>query len=196
MNMRILNSFFRVASFALITAFVPQVAIASSGHYPNKLEITYDTWPEGMTALVNLPKRIHGYYVNAADVFFFTGNQKLFNEMLLKYSKIDGIVEHKIVIHEGRGRAKSPWQKIEGLPCDWMIYGCPASWAWLDSRAEGEKKPEGHLIEIHIWKEGSIKIDHGRLLKKIAIEIVKAEGGADQPASAPESKLEGKQQPK
>ena len=188
MNMRRINNLVTVATFALVTALVPQAALALGADHHNKKEVTSDAWPKGMSALVNLPERIHGYFVNAADVFFFTGNQKLFNEVLLKYSEIDGVVEHKIVIHEGRGRAKSPWQKNEGLPCDWMIYGCPASWASLASKAKGDT-PEGYMLESHIGKEGAIKIDRDRLPKKIAIEVVKAEqDGADQPATAPKTK--------
>ena len=182
--------------FALVTVLAPQAALALGGVYPNKEKITSSGWPKGMSELVNLSERVHGYFVNAEEVFFYSGNQKLFDELLLKYSKIDGVAEHKIVIHEGRGRAESPLRKLEGLPCDWMIYGCPASWAWLASKAKGDI-PEGYILEIHIWNEGAIKIDRDRLPKKIAIEVVKAEqDGADQPATAPESKPEDSSNPK
>jgi hypothetical protein len=46
--------------------------------------------------------------MNAEDVFFFAGNQKQFNDSLQDYAKIDGVVKHKVVVHHGVGRAKSP----------------------------------------------------------------------------------------
>jgi hypothetical protein len=105
--------------------------------------------------------------VNSEDVFFFVGDQKQFEDLLGAYARIDGVVEHKIVIHEGRGRAKSPWQETGEIPCDWMVYGCPASWKLADTST---KK---YLLEIHIWKEGRIKVDTSRLPEGILVEAAK-----------------------
>ena len=39
-------------------------------------------WPKGMSELVNSPERIHGYFVNSEDIFFFVGSQKQFDQAL------------------------------------------------------------------------------------------------------------------
>lgn len=133
-----------------------------------KQAVSASSWPKGMSNLVNSPERIHGYFVNAQDVFFFGGDQEHFDQFLRDYAKIDGVVSHKIVIHEGLGRAKSPWQKDEGLRCDWMIDGCPSSW----KRAEPTAK--GYILEVHIWEDGRIKLEQGRVPEGVTIERAKS----------------------
>lgn len=141
----------------------PRQAFALGADHP-KGEVSSEAWPKGMAAIVNSAQRIHGYFVNAEDVFFFVGDQKQFEELLTAYAKVDGILVHKIVIHEGRGRAKSPWQATGETPCDWMVFGCPASWKRADSAAKG------YILEIHLWKEGKIKVDTLKLPEGILVE--------------------------
>ncbi|MGJ8644447.1 MAG: hypothetical protein ACSHX9_13645 [Luteolibacter sp.] len=157
-----------------------------------KQEVSASGWPEGMSELVNSPERIHGYFVNSEDVFYFVGNQKQFNQALKNYAEIDGVVQHKIIVHDGVGRAKSPWQKDEGVKCDWKIYGCPASWIGKDPNVKG------FILEFHIWKDGKIKIDEDKLPKGILVERVEdaEQDGAKQPATGQDSKSEGKEEPK
>ena len=133
-----------------------------------KQAVSASSWPKGMTNLVNSPERIHGYFVNAQDVFFFGGDQEHFEQFLRDYAKIDGVVSHKIVIHGGLGRAKSPWQKDEGLRCDWMIDGCPSSWK------RGEPTAKGYILEVHIWEDGRIKLEKGRVPEGVAVERAKS----------------------
>lgn len=133
-----------------------------------KQTVSATSWPKGMSNLVNSPERIHGYFVNAHDVFFFAGEQERFDQFLRDYAKIDGVVSHKIVIHSGLGRAKSPWQKDEGLSCDWMIDGCPSSWK------RSEPTAEGYILEVHIWEDGKIQLEKGRIPKGVTVERAKS----------------------
>lgn len=162
-----------------------QLVLAMGADHPKK-EVSSSAWPEGMSEMVNSPERIHGYFVNAEDVFYFVGKQKQFNQALKDYAKIDGVVQHKIIVHEGVGRAKSPWQKDEGVKCDWKIYGCPASWLGKEPHVKG------YIMEFHIWKDGSIKIEEGKLPKGFLVERVgDPDDDAGQPAADPDAKLEG-----
>jgi hypothetical protein len=45
-----------------------------------------------------------------------------------------------------------------------MIYGCPASW----KRGDGNAK--GYVLEIHVWKEGKIRVDAATVPDGISVE--------------------------
>jgi len=154
-----------VIALSLITGTRSTFALGAD--HP-KQAVSATSWPKGMSNLVNPTERIHGYFVNAHDVFFFAGDQERFDQFLRDYAKIDGVVSHKIVIHSGLGRAKSPWQKDEGLRCDWMIDGCPSSWK------RGEPTAEGYILEVHFWEDGRIKLEKGRVPEGVTVERAKS----------------------
>jgi len=137
-------------------------SFAYGSDHPDKVDAGH--WPKGMFSLVNVPERIHGYFVNTADVFFFAGDQEKFGEFLKAYIAIEGIVQHKVVVHQGIGEAKSPWDKGKGVRCDWMIRGVPLSWEQCDPNAKG------YLLELHIWEEGKIKVQEDHLPEGVTIE--------------------------
>ncbi len=65
---------------------------------------------------------IHGYWVNSADVFFYAGEAKAFNQFVEAYSKLKH-AKLKVVIHPGATNASSPWDKgPRNEPADWSLY--------------------------------------------------------------------------
>ncbi|MBC8097670.1 MAG: hypothetical protein H7Y43_17860 [Akkermansiaceae bacterium] len=109
-------------------------------------------WPEGLKELVNTTNRVHGYFVNAEDVFFFSGSATNLTEFLRDYSKIQGIEKHQLILHEGTGAAKSPWSKAS-KPCDWKLYAVPKSWL------AGDGKEKSFILEVHFWTGDKIALD-------------------------------------
>jgi hypothetical protein len=109
-------------------------------------------WPDGVKELVNRTNRVHGYFVNSEENFFFSGSTTNFSEFLLAYSKIQGVERHQLVLHEGTGEAKSPWAKA-GKPCDWKIYACPKSWLAKDANEKA------FILQVHLWMGGKIALD-------------------------------------
>ena len=117
--------------------------------YSNGQPVDNPLWPPGLAGLVNQSNRVHGFFVNAQDIFFYsgtaadfskflqapnvgstnaeaaTGAAAAFSEFLQAYSKLEGIAAHRLVLHEGIGEAKSPWDP-SGQSCDWELF--------LDSR--------------------------------------------------------------
>ena len=85
------------------------------------------SWPEGMVTLVNTTNRVHGFFVNDEDIFFFSGSATNLTAFLADYSQIQGVEKHRLILHEGVGEAKSPWEKA-GRACDWKLYGCRQWW--------------------------------------------------------------------
>lgn len=117
-------------------------------------------WPEGVKELVNTTNRVHGFFVNAEDVFFFAGNSTNFNEFLDGYSKIQGIEKHRLILHEGFGEARSPWS-TNGQACDWKLYACPKSWLAQDA------KEKLFVLEVHFWTGGKLALDQIAIPKNI-----------------------------
>lgn len=118
------------------------------------------TWPAGLKELVNTPNRVHGFFVNAEDIFFFSGSATNFNDFLRAYSKIEGIKQHRLVLHPGVGEAKSPWD-TQGKPCDWKLDACPESWRKADATLKS------FILEVHFWTRGSIHLDQIAVPKNV-----------------------------
>ena len=41
-------------------------------------------------------------------IFFFSGSATNFSDFLRSYSKIEGVENHQLILHDGIGEAKSP----------------------------------------------------------------------------------------
>jgi hypothetical protein len=117
-----------------------------SDHPTNNL--SEPAWPEGMAGLVNVTNRVHGFWVNSEDVFFFSGSTADFTAFLAQYSKMQGIKEHLLILDDGAGEAKSPWAN-SGPACDWELYG---SSRWVP-------KDTDYVLEVHFWTGGKIPVD-------------------------------------
>jgi len=106
-------------------AFAGRNAFGLGSDYQNGQPANNPLWPPGLAGLVNQSNRVHGFFVNAQDIFFFSGAATNFSDSLRAYSKLEGVAAHRLVLHEGAGEAKSPWGS-GGQPCDWELF--------LDSR--------------------------------------------------------------
>ncbi len=150
-----------------------------SDHLTN--ELSNPSWPKGMAELVNITNRVHGFWENSEDVFFFSGSATNFTIFLEAYSKIQGAERHQLILHEGVGEARSPWAKT-GQPCDWELYGCPKGWLNLGKLAvEGTNsieamrkaaKDTNYVLEVHFWTGGNIALDRLAIPKNV--EVMKA----------------------
>ena len=83
--------------------------------YPNGQPVINANWPPGVTNLVNTTNRIGGIWVNGRDWFFFFGSTSNFNAFLDDYSKIQGLEQHRLILHEGAGEAYTYWAAETGV---------------------------------------------------------------------------------
>ena len=155
-------------------------AFALGADHPNDRPVTGSTnWPKGLDLLINTTNRVHGYFVNAEDIFFFAGSAPELAAFLQKYSQLDGVAKRRLILHEGTGEAKSPWGKT-GRPCDWKLFMCPKGWhnagvllqQGTNSVAaiqQAAKEP-GYVVEIHFWTGGRIKLDQVAIPKNVVVE--------------------------
>jgi hypothetical protein len=129
-------------------------AFGLGADYPKDFQFSGTNWPASMNELVNRTNRVHAFFVNAEDIFFFSGRATNFSEFLRDYAKIADIEKHRLILHEGIGEAKSPWSKA-GQPCDWKLYGCPAQWHNFHNAVKASR----YLLEVHFWMGGRVALE-------------------------------------
>jgi hypothetical protein len=159
--------------------FTAREAFALGADHPNDKPVTGSTnWPQGLDLLINTTNRVHGYFVNAEDIFFFAGGAPELSVFLQKYSRLNGVTGRRLILHEGTGEAKSPWGKT-GRPCDWKLYMCPKGWHntgvllqqatnSIPEIQQAAKEP-GYIVEIHFWTGGRIKLDQVTIPKEVEV---------------------------
>jgi hypothetical protein len=144
-------------------------AFALGSDYPAGRPVgTSSAWPKGMSELGNLTNRVHGFFVNAEDFFFYAGTADDLAAFLKAYSQIEGIAQHLLILYDGVGDAKSPWETAR-RPCDWELSGCPESWLVGHAAAaqgtnavaarELAAKATNYVLEVHFWTGGKIALD-------------------------------------
>lgn len=167
----------RTSVFALTFIIVALDVFGVGMDYPDHQPVTAGyQWPSGMPSLVNTSNLVHGFCVNAEDVFFFSGSATNFTAFLEDYSRIQGIEKHCLILHGGTGEAKSPWS-TNGQVCDWKLYGCPKSWYNLGklpdtSSIDVLKKAaseSGYILQVHFWTGGHIALDQVIIPKNIEV---------------------------
>jgi hypothetical protein len=160
-----MKKFLFATALAGAIAFAGWNAFGLGADYPNGQPATQQQWPEGMASLVNTTNRIHGFFENDSDVFFFAGNATDFSSFLEDYSKIGGTVDrHRLILHKGAGEAKSPWE-TNGRACDWKLFGRGNGWA--------NGVITNYVLEVHFWTGGKIALDQAAIPKNV--EVMKAQ---------------------
>ena len=163
---------------------IPTLALACSiqafglgADHPVDKPVNLDKAPSGVTELINNTNRVHGFFVNAEDRFFFAGDSSAFALFLKQYAALKGIAGHRLIIHPEKGVAKSPWDDGDGRPCDWRLDVAPASWreghsdkVYRDKDGsppkEGEKE---YLVELHVWRKGNVDIKKVKMPKAVSV---------------------------
>ena len=144
--------------FALLVTF--RGAFALGTDYPNNSPVPGSTnWPKGMEKLVNTTNRVHGFDVNGADTFFFSGSASAFTAFLRDYSHLDRVESRRLILHDGIGEAKSPWDKT-GPACDWKLCASPKTW----------QAGAPYVVEVHFWTGGRIALDQIDVPKNVVVQ--------------------------
>jgi hypothetical protein len=123
-------------------------------------------WPEGLKDLINRKDRVHGYWVNETDVFFYDGDTLAFNQFMDGYSKLKNSAL-RVVIHPGVKKARSPWDKAErDTPVAWSVT---ASFSPLDEF--GVQIAGGRFYtRVDVWLGSRVKLKELRI--PASIEVV------------------------
>ena len=174
----------------MFTVVLHSRAYAMGADHPADRAVNLQDVPPGLNDLINQTNRVHGFFVNAEDRFFFAGDTIAFSAFLKQYATLEGIAGHRLIIHRGKGQAKSPWDKGDGKACDWMLNVAPVSWieghreVFRDAAGDASRteKPK-YLAEAHVWTAGSVDLD--KVSIPDGIHVVRQESPA-----APEKKAD------
>ncbi len=76
-----------------LVALVTSLNVAGMGaDYPNDQPVPgLETWPVGLSRMINATNRVHGFFINAEDTFFFSGTATNFTSFLQDYAKLPGV---------------------------------------------------------------------------------------------------------
>jgi hypothetical protein len=148
-------------SIALVLVWVPAFlgwnAFALGGDYPNGQPVNQPSWPAGMSHLVNTTNRIGGLFVNAEDLFFYSGTATNLSAFLARYAAVEPIEKHRLILHDGAGEAFS----LGGgnrRPCDWSLDGCPGAWRDLHAGVPQWSRNTNYVLEVNFWMRGKIAL--------------------------------------
>lgn len=126
-------------------------------------------WPEGLGQLVDRENRVHGFFVNASDFFYFTGDVNAFNEFLEQYAMLKD-TPLRLVLHAGRGMAGSPWDEDKEIPFEWQVSAF--GWGWPE-----EKYPEvpatdetESVVMMDLWLGGRVELDEVKVPLNVEVK--------------------------
>ncbi len=181
---------------ALVLSALPKLVFGLGTDHPNDQPVGgSDKWPAGLKELVNRPERVHGYFVNWEDIFFFAGDTDKLAEFLKAYAKLPA-TKLKIVLHPGKPIVTSPWDKQpRDTAADWKLYTTPFTRADLEQAAAKHEKldPGQFTTQLDVWTGGQIEFP--RLFVIIPADIP-VEAGDDAKGNAKIEKVVLKQRVK
>lgn len=98
-----------------------------------------------------MPQRVHGYFVNDEDVFFFAGDGDQLNAFLKSYSQLPN-TRLQVVLHPGHPEVKSPWNKQPlKIDANWKLYATPYQRKLLKDGKVLVESGRPFINELDIW---------------------------------------------
>jgi hypothetical protein len=150
-----------LAPIALILVLGCRCVLALGGDYPPGMPLLVPTdWPTGLADLRDHRGRAHGYFVNMEDVFFYAGDTVSFSRFLTNYAALP-IASHTLTLHRGTGTARSPWNRGQGVSCDWKMYIGPRWRQAAFNRPAAEAREiirnnPGYAVSLELWVNGAV----------------------------------------
>jgi len=121
----------------------------------------HDGWLKGTHEAVNLPGRVHGYWINSSDALFYQGDNAELEQMLERFEAIPGL-NVRVILHPGKGKAKSPWSQEDHGNADWKV-------TIFAEKGIGNRQDQ---ILVDVWLNDKIKLD--RLIVPQAMSVESA----------------------
>jgi hypothetical protein len=146
-------------------AFTTTEVFALGADHPQGPVTGNELWPEGLKGLANRPDRVHGFWVNETDVFFYDGDGKAFNQFMDAYAKLKDTAL-RVVIHPGRKKARSPWDKAErDIPVAWSLHGSSDP---LDNNAV-QQAGRRYYSRVDVWLGSQLKLEELRIPDNVEV---------------------------
>lgn len=145
-------------ALALLALFSASAFGLGADHKKGELP-PHDGWIKGTYEAVNLPCRVHGYWINSSDALFYQGDNAVLEQMLEQFAAIPDL-KVRLILHSGKGIARSPWSKEDHGAADWQVTLYPE---------RGFGKTQNQVL-VDVWLSGSIKLDGLKVPDSIIVE--------------------------
>lgn len=159
---------FRIPLFALAVfgwALTTTEVFALGSDHPKGPVSGSSVWPAGLVDLANRDDRVHGFWVNSTDVFFYDNDSKALNQFLDDCAKLKGTAV-RVVLHPGTKKARSPWDQADReSSVAWSIQGSTHAW----QRAKPQPAEVGYHIQIDVWLGSRVQLDQLRVPASIEV---------------------------
>jgi hypothetical protein len=155
---------------ALVAMFLlPALVLALGADHPAGALPGQPHWPAGLVGLVNAKQRVHGFWVNAEEKFFYRGDTTALNDFLAQYAKLKD-TKLVLVLHPGGGEVRSPWDKTSRGPADWTLYFCPRDWLLHAPGGSVQKTDPTTISRVDVWLGGSVRLTDLTVPENVTVE--------------------------
>jgi hypothetical protein len=133
--------------------------------HPKGPVVQNPAWPAGLAELFNRAERVHGFWVNETDVFFYAGDTQAFNQFLEAYAKLPK-TSLRVVIHAGAKNARSPWDKQDrDLPIQWSLTS-----SIRGGIPNADHKDGRFYTRVDLWLGSRIRLEELRIPANVEAE--------------------------
>ena len=152
---------------------VPAFPLAA-GHPTGHPVGQHPEWPSGLADLLNSPWRVHGYFINACDFFFYSGDTDGFNQFLEQYAGLKK-TPLTLVLQPGRGKTDFCVPGDKEISFDWRVDLLRRGWA-REAPPDPTGKAGNYVVMMALWAGGQVELNK----VKVPLSVKVKAGDADQ----------------
>lgn len=119
-----------------------------------KQKVSHPEWPAGLNELVNHHLRVHGYWVNANDFFFYSGGTEAFNKFLAQRANLSG-TPLTLVLHPSTGATPVFGGERGGIDFAWGLKILARGWH-PQAPMDHNTCKRGYVAVVELWRGGSV----------------------------------------
>ncbi len=145
-------------AIALLAAAWCVPAFPLAGGHPAGLPVGQNPdWPKGLADLLNSPGRVHGYFVNANDFFFYRGDTEEFNEFLEQYARLEK-TPLTLVLQPGPGKIDFITPDDKEITFDWEADLYCRGWA-REAPPDPTGKAGKYVVTLKVYPAGGVELN-------------------------------------
>ncbi len=143
--------------WSLCNAAFPRLA----EHLPGHPVAAQPGWPAGLEDVLNYPGRVHGYWINGRDHFYYAGDTEAFIDFLGQYARLK-VTRITLEVHPGRGKLEKWLGDPLGkqIPCDWKVRVI----------TYGERDPGEDMLTLEVWLGGRVELEKVKIPANVKVK--------------------------
>lgn len=144
-------------AIAVITLLFCASAFPLAANHPPGVPVgEYPEWPAGLADLLNSPGRVHGYFINSNDFFFYAGDTDEFNQFLEQYARLEK-TPLTLVLQPGPGKTNSLTPDDKEVPFDWNVDLYCRGWS-REAPPDPTGKANRYVVVVKVFPVGRLEV--------------------------------------